>query len=297
MKSVSYQLGNILLAALNGFPYFQGKGLLALAIVRAFRAGRPLLLPMPDGCRMQVTGDKTGEALISYWIGKYERETVPVFRRCVQNLAASEAVLDIGANVGFYVLQAAALRRRAAGRVYAFEPNPQARALLQENIQLSGLANVTTLAQGVAEHSGTLPIHIDRENSTASSLRQFDSRNLNEILEITVASVDDFLAEQASVRAGLILVDIEGGELPALAGARRTLERDQPYVIYEEAQATYAPFGYAPSDVRAYLRSLGYQLFALAGARPSPLPPESDGLAGAWQNVLALPPGRPRPWN
>ena len=289
-------LGNTALAALGRLPYFRGKGLLALAVMRLCQAAQPLTLPLPHGGRMRVYNDGTGHYLIPYWIGKYERETVPVFMACVDQAAAGEVIVDVGANVGFYTLLAGgALRARPGRHIHAFEPNPAAFQLLQDNLRQNGFQNVTTFPQGVADRAGRLRFYMEKEHSTSGSLRPLDWRDLTESLETPVVTLDQHLAQHPALRAGLIKVDIEGAELPALRGARRVLAEHQPYVLYEEYAPTFAAFDYTAADLRAYLRGWGYALYALQRSGPQLQAPADDAASGPWQNVLAVPPGRALP--
>ncbi len=288
--------GNTALAAIGRLPYFRGKGLLALAVMRLCQPAQPLTLRMPNGCRLLVYNDGTGQYLITYWIGKYERETVPVFLACVSQLAPGEVVIDIGANVGFYtVLAGGALRPHPDRQIHAFEPNPVAFKLLQDNLQQNGFKNVSTFPQGVADRDGHLRFYMDQAHSTMGSLRPLNWRDLTESIEAPVVTLDQHLAQHPALRAGLIKVDIESAELWALRGARRVLEHHQPFVLYEEYAPTFEAFDYTAADLRAYLRGLGYALYALGPNGPRLTAPEADTASGPWQNVLAVPPGRALP--
>lgn len=66
--------------------------------------------------------------------------------------------LDVGANVGVYVLQFAHWSA-PDGRVIAFEPNPTARVVLEKHIRLNGLSERVTVvpaAVGAASGEATL---------------------------------------------------------------------------------------------------------------------------------------------
>src|SRR5207253_1792115 len=67
-------------------------------------------------------------------------------------LSDGDVFVDCGANIGVFTV-AAALRVGAAGRVYAFEPDPRTRPLLEHNVQRHRLANrvvVSSSAVGAA---------------------------------------------------------------------------------------------------------------------------------------------------
>ena len=57
--------------------------------------------------------------------------------------------LDVGANIGAWVIQFSKLVG-PGGKVYAFEPNPAAQAVLNEHIRLNDLAAIATVVPAAA---------------------------------------------------------------------------------------------------------------------------------------------------
>src|SRR5512146_90122 len=71
---------------------------------------------------------------------------------------------DVGANVGYYVLQFA-YWTRPSGRVLAFEPNPGARVVLERQIAVNGLSDrVEVVTAAVADHSGEATLYLPAED-------------------------------------------------------------------------------------------------------------------------------------
>src|SRR5262249_36832247 len=71
------------------------------------------------------------------------------------NVPRGGCVLDIGANIGYYTL----LFARAvgpAGRVFAFEPEPENFDLLRQNVRSNGYENVRMENLAVADENGWL---------------------------------------------------------------------------------------------------------------------------------------------
>ena len=62
-----------------------------------------------------------------------------------------DMVIDVGANIGYYTLLCARLVGKR-GLVYAFEPEPQAFALLEQNVALNGYRNVVARRQALFAH-------------------------------------------------------------------------------------------------------------------------------------------------
>jgi FkbM family methyltransferase len=76
----------------------------------------------------------------------------PVTIGWLRSMPAQAVLLDVGANVGMYSIFAALARE---ARVYAFEPESQNYAILNENIQLNGLADrVVAWCAGLSDRTG-----------------------------------------------------------------------------------------------------------------------------------------------
>lgn len=275
-----------LLAAL---PYFRGKGSLALGIMRAF-PNAPHTALVPFGGRMRIGLDPMRQSVLPYWIGKYEPAVVRVFCDELARLNPQASVMDIGANIGFYtILAAAALRARGNANVHSFEPNPIIFAELERNIALNGFTAVYAQQKGVGDVTSAMTLYVNPGAVTFSSLRR-TREFLTDEIHVPVITLDDYAAQQGIPKIGLIKLDVEGGELPALKGGAQVLARDHPTLIYEESESNYKQFGYTSRAVRQFLKDIGYQLFAIPEYGSS-LKLEALALEGGsstgYQNVLA----------
>jgi FkbM family methyltransferase len=276
--ALGIQVGSLFLDMLSYLPYFKGKGLLALWTLRLFGEHHPLTMRLPNGSRILVGNDNAGHALLPYCIGKYEREFTCLFLQYLGHLRPGECVVDLGANVGYYAIMAAWHLRQARGSVvYAFEPNPLAFEYLQRNKELNNLSNLIPVQQAVGDKSGTMVLYINPGGITFGSLRPYLS-HLTDSCEVQVTTLDEFLAQYPESKIGLMKMDIEGAELLALRGAKKTIERDRPVIFYEENEPAYRAFGYTVADVRDFLKALGYRFYLM---KPADV-----------QNVIALPEGR-----
>ena len=84
-----------------------------------------------DGCSYQVHPRDFGVTLELHSTGDYEQGT----RRCIfEMLKPGMTFVDIGAHVGLFSVPAASCVG-PSGRVFAFEPDPSNRQLLEANIE------------------------------------------------------------------------------------------------------------------------------------------------------------------
>lgn len=255
-------MGSRILDGLSYLPYFKGKGLLAIGIIRLCGPDHPVTMRLPKGGRMWVPNDNAGHALLPYLIGKYEHKTTRTFLLYLSQLKPGRCVIDIGANVGYYAIIAAHyLRQKGVGSVFAFEPNPIAFQYLQQNAKLNDLANLIALPQGVTDGDGRMTLYVNPEGITFSSLQPY-LPHLTESYEVSIISLDNFMATHLGIHIGIMKIDIEGGELLALRGAVKLITRDWPVImiIYEENELACEAFGYKRADLRGLLADMGYRL-------------------------------------
>jgi FkbM family methyltransferase len=134
--------------------------------------------------------------------------------------------LDVGANIGAYAFYA----KSHARHVYAMEPNPALTRHLRAVLGKKG----TVLTIGASDHVATAPFRIPvcegNDIDTRSSLQEdanpnFESRQIS----IAIAPIDGLGLDHV----GVLKIDVEGHELAALQGARRTLEQCRPVAIVE----------------------------------------------------------------
>ncbi len=165
--------------------------------------------------------------------------------------------IDVGAHKGAYTYW---LARGVgpAGRVYAFEPQPQ----LARNLQRSfDPARVTVENAGVSDHEGTMQLHIptDGRPSPGASLEATSTATTTgHAIEVRVIALDHYLRDlpDRARAVGFLKCDVEGHELHVFRGAEQMLRRDRPVLLFECEQRHH---GAQPiTEVFACLESLGY---------------------------------------
>jgi FkbM family methyltransferase len=146
-------------------------------------------------------------------------------------LKPGTVAIDVGANVGRYT----SVMAEIASRVYAFEP--------QEDVfeQLSNAmrgTNVRCIKQAVTDHAGTVDFFIDTRpemQGVASSVNLLqDLEAMKQVRKVTVqATTIDELVEREQFVPSFIKVDVEGHEPGVFRGARKTLEKHRPVLLFE----------------------------------------------------------------
>jgi len=146
-----------------------------------------------------------------------------------QILQEGQNVLDIGANIGYYVLiEAKAIKGK--GKVYAIEPEPKNLAILKKNIYLNNYADVVEL----------FPLAIsDKEGKVRLDISAFSNRHIlsssdksNNAIEVSSTTIDLFLRNRQ--KPDIIRMDIEGAEYLAINGAKNTLSGSKNLKLFIE---------------------------------------------------------------
>jgi FkbM family methyltransferase len=259
-------------------PYFRGKGRLLFWLLQLTR-NKVLPISLPDRSRILMTQQRP-EALTCLWLGMDHPEFAKLYWQILCALPVGYSVIDAGAHIGYYALMAAhRLRQVGAGLVFAFEPHPINFADLQRNQQLNNMSNLILIQKAVADQTTQMRL-FSSPLSGCHSLRQFPFHSNS--YEIECTTLDDFMDTHKEAKIGLIKLDVEGAELPALRGAQRLIERDKPYIMYEEVEDRDRAFGYEIKDLRSFLESLGYKIYLVQDRRIN------NALAIPRANVLAV---------
>lgn len=162
----------------------------------------------------------TGSLTHGCWLGSYEYDKQCAFSATVQS---GSIVFDVGANVGFYTLLSSVLVG-PQGRVIAFEPSQRNVEYLKRHVSMNRISNVTIIQAGVAARAG---------EARFDGSRGFSQGRLSDVGDLTVPTValDELVFNGAVPKPGIIKIDVEGGEMGVLRGAKGLLTGVGPVVF------------------------------------------------------------------
>jgi len=159
---------------------------------------------------------------------KYEHEVA----RWLQT-KSGELLVDVGAHIGRYTLFAAS----RSCRVVALEPDPSNFAILQANIQLNGMKNVTALRLAASDHRESKLLYFgDRVNTGTSSLEvqwsaQRGTHESPSTVQVQCETLDALLRQLAIRKIDWLKVDVEGHEIAVLQGASEALSMTKRLIL------------------------------------------------------------------
>lgn len=204
---------------------------------------------------------------------RHEKETIDQLDSVAK---PGMTMLDIGAHVGYYACRYANFLG-ANGRIFAFEPHPRTFATLQNNVKR--FPQVTAVNLALAEQEGSAELHDYLMMSASGSLHydesmaalqkaqthdsdiapRIDHPFAAQTFTVRTTSVDDFLAAEGISQVDLVKMDIEGAEIGALRGMRRTITNSPNLILLMEynPQALTA-FGHDPIAALTEVQSYGF---------------------------------------
>lgn len=220
-----------------------------------------------------------------YWRGweGYEPESVPLFFRLA---TTARVTLDVGSYVGFYTLLAA--HANPEGRVYAFEPLPDAFDRLKRNVALNKLSNVIPVATAVGDVNGTAEFFSTPTDMPCSSSLSYDFMRTADRLcsfSVPVLTLDRFVRDKEVSGIDLVKIDTESTEPQVLRGMMETIRRDQPIIVCEVLMGRGSE-----ELLQEVIESIGYKAYLLTPDGPV----LRDRIEGhpVWLNYLLTTLGR-----
>lgn len=180
--------------------------------------------------------------------GLYELDTVRVIRNL---LRPGDVFVDAGANIGYITLIAAA-RVGAAGKVYAFEPQPDNFRRLSENLAINANPpQVEAYAMALSDRAGETTIYYPDVDAASG-----DNHGTSSVfLRADIKTKSSTIATQRldavlpNVTPRLVKIDVEGAEPLVIDGMHGQLTHaTPPMIVIEHNPTTAANAGFAVEE-------------------------------------------------
>lgn len=186
------------------------------------------------------------------------------FASWVDACRGTHAVLDIGAHIGLYTLPASRVLA-PDGHCYAFEPAAANVAALERHIALNHCENITIVPMLVgAEDRDAVPFF---EQSSVVGMNSVVATDQTARYPRTVrpqTTLDTYCTAHR-IAPDVVKIDVEGGELGVLDGARAILASARPRVWLSVHPRHLACLGTSTDALAACIAELGYRVTAKDG--------------------------------
>lgn len=234
--------------------WFDVPGRLAAMFIES-RANRMLAAGAPQ--LAVYAHDHIGKVIVLN--GAFEYEELEALAAWLGDDHAHRTMLDVGANIGNHAVRLA----RHFARVRAFEPNPRAFALLEVNAELGG--NIVCHAFGLSSANRPALIKFNARNLGGAALTEApgDLEPGETQMTVELRTLDSCVGPTEDI--GLIKIDVEDHEREVLLGARETIARCRPVIVFEQH---FAGVKGGTSEVVELLRGYGYHDFRYIDRTP-----------------------------
>jgi FkbM family methyltransferase len=202
--------------------------------------------------------------------GVYEPGIAALIRRL---LPQTTVFIEIGANIGYYTLLAAANAPRSA-TIHAFEPNPTVFLHLQRNLSVNHFPNVHPVEAVVSDADTTVDLHIPSDptaRTNASVVADFWESDTR--IPVRSWRLDTYCREQGLQTIDLLKIDAEGAEALVLRGLGDLLQEWQPDIICEVLPAF-------AEGIESALAGTTYRRYAITLDKLVPIDRMTESLPG-----------------
>lgn len=171
-------------------------------------------------------------------------------------LKPGDFFVDVGAHIGLYTLYAAH-KVGGQGKVIAIEPEPKNFELLLNNIRLSNFPQIEPINAAVGVEEGRGNLYMSPTNSGDHYLSSGVPDEVREQKSVRVTTIDRILM-RFDKGPKLVKMDIQGTEMSALAGMKKTLAAHQPLLLIEFAPGLMLRAGDSPFEFFAFIEKNKY---------------------------------------
>ena len=185
-----------------------------------------------NGCKMKMIPNDPGISTELSIFKSHEPINTQVISRILKK---GMTCLDIGGNIGYYVL----LERQLvgeSGRIITFEPLPRNYEYLQKNIQLQNVKNISAYNFACGDKEGDATFFVNKKSNgckvIAEGVAPPDS-SLGTLSKVALKILDPFIEELKLESVDFVRMDSEGYELHILKGLKKTLEKFKPIISIE----------------------------------------------------------------
>lgn len=155
-----------------------------------------------------------------------ENENLSFFSSLVEE---GDIVIDIGANIGIYSLQAYSVNSK--GKIIAVEPDPYNIELLKENIRINEF-DIEIVDKAITDRSKNITMYRRRSDSGRSSIFRPEVTGESNF-SVESLSLDGLIDELELKSVDLIKIDVEGAEDLIISGGKHTLEKRKIKIFME----------------------------------------------------------------
>jgi FkbM family methyltransferase len=176
-----------------------------------------------------------------------------------------DTVIDVGAHYGQYSILMAAFAGQS-GTVISFEPDPYARKVLKQNIELNPALKRPIIEEtALSDKVGEAVLYTKGGNSQSSLVRsavEFARAESLETIRVDTIPIDVYLERNRVPVPSWVKIDAEGAEIRILRGAPNLLA-SPTRVLLELHPYAWPEFGDTLEDLQKLIAAYGRRMIVL----------------------------------
>lgn len=181
---------------------------------------------------------------------KYE---INLFRKLINS---GDTVLDIGANIGFSTLIFSDIVG-SRGIVHSFEPEKTNYSHLKYT---ANRPNIVLNNCAIGSKSGSITLYTS--NLINVDHKTYKTTSFKSKYRVLVNSIDNY--SKPLIKVDFIKIDIQGGEIDALKGMKKTLRSNKNVILFMEYwPEAQRQRGYEISDFISYFNNLKMKIYVI----------------------------------
>lgn len=242
------------------------------------------ILELHDG-RKFYWNPKDRTSLIGFGMkGTNQREEIVEIKKIIKS---GDTVFDIGANFGFHSVLFSNLVGEK-GQVHSFEPLKKMCVDVKMHLKLNNAReNVSLNEVGLGKKNEKVKIFYYPELGTGlASLKKYWVGKPQEEI-ISLITLDSYVKKWKIKKIDFIKCNVEGSEYIVFQGAKETLKKITPPIMFEVTKGYSDAFGYTREQLLDYLASFGYKFFTLVNGKLTSL--KKSDISSLHGNCFAFP--------
>ena len=184
-----------------------------------------------NGYKMKVMKGDPGISQELQTFGTHE----PLSTKLISDLLKKGMTcLDIGANIGYYVLLESKIVGNE-GEIIAIEPSPPNYNCIKENLELENTSNVKAYNFAAGDTEGEIRFFVNKRSNGCKVLLENEKppNRPGTIIKVPVRKMDIFLNELKIKKIDFVRMDVEGYELNIFEGMENVIKKSKPIVQLE----------------------------------------------------------------
>jgi FkbM family methyltransferase len=246
---------------------FQARGEIKQTLLRRHWAKKKTFRVNLPGYDVTLsTDDYYSTALFYQYSHVYDDVYEPLVTHfLVERLKTSRCFVDVGANLGYFTTIAAKVRPDIS--VYAFELDSTMDALIQRNLRLNSISNVTVIYGAVGDSEDVVS-YTPHAYTFLGMISGIPTEPFEVKLSTKTFRLDDYF-EDKPVKPDFMKVDIDGAEMAMLRGSETLLAQPELEMLLEVHPHHLPKFNSSAAEVINFLRDRGFRCLLLGDFRRS----------------------------